>query len=91
MNMYGDYDVYRAPSSAPKHSVGYSSVAAKKTSTTPKLVLRQGDMVHHKVFGSGMVLTVLPMGNDALLEIAFDEHGTRKLMANTAFQYMTKE
>jgi DNA helicase-2/ATP-dependent DNA helicase PcrA len=41
-------------------------------------------MVRHNAFGKGMVLTVLPMGNDALLEIAFEEKGTKKLMANFA-------
>jgi len=30
------------------------------------------------------------MGNDALLEIAFDEIGTKKLMANTAGAHMKK-
>ena len=38
----------------------------------------------------GMILTVLPMGNDALLEIAFDGVGTKRLMANTAAQHMKK-
>ena len=47
-------------------------------------------MVNHRAFGRGMVLSVLPMGNDALLEIAFDEIGTKRLMANTASSHMTK-
>ena len=47
-------------------------------------------MVRHKTFGEGLVLTVLPMGNDAMLEIAFDGVGTKKLMANTASVHMTK-
>ena len=47
-------------------------------------------MVVHDVFGKGMVLTVLPMGNDALLEIAFDEIGTKKLMERTAAAHMKK-
>ena len=51
---------------------------------------RKGDMVNHRAFGRGMVLSVLPMGNDALLEIAFDEIGTKKLMANTASAHMSK-
>ena len=38
----------------------------------------------------GMILTVLPMGADALLEIAFDGVGTKRLMANTASQHMKK-
>ena len=49
-----------------------------------------GEMVQHKAFGRGMILTVLPMGNDALLEIAFDGVGTKRLMANTACQHMKK-
>jgi DNA helicase-2/ATP-dependent DNA helicase PcrA len=31
-----------------------------------------------------MVLSAVPMGNDTLLEIAFDQSGTKKLMANYA-------
>ena len=51
---------------------------------------RVGEMVEHTVFGRGMVVSVRPMGGDALLEIAFDEVGTKKLMQNTASQYMKK-
>ena len=47
-------------------------------------------MVMHKAFGKGMVLTVLPMGGDALLEIAFDGVGTKRLMANAAGAHMSK-
>ena len=43
-----------------------------------------GDRVKHKVFGQGTVIDVKPMGNDHLLEIAFDEKGTKKIMANFA-------
>lgn len=43
-----------------------------------------GDMVSHKVFGAGMVLSVVPMGNDHLVEIAFDSVGTKKVMAKFA-------
>ena len=48
-------------------------------------------MVIHKSFGRGMVLSVLPMGNDALLEIAFDKTGTKKLMQKAASQFLKKE
>ena len=50
----------------------------------------QGDMVEHTAFGRGMVLSVLKMGGDALLEIAFDQIGTKKLMAKTASAHMKK-
>ncbi len=43
-----------------------------------------GERVSHKVFGDGMILSVQPMGNDMLLEIAFDERGTKKIMAGFA-------
>ena len=51
---------------------------------------RPGDTVRHTSFGRGMVLSVVKMGNDALLEIAFNEKGTRRLMARTASAHMEK-
>lgn len=52
--------------------------------------LNKGDMVMHAAFGRGMVLSVMKMGGDALLEIAFDDIGTKKLMAKTASAHMKK-
>ena len=43
-----------------------------------------GDRVTHKIFGDGTVLGVSKMSNDALLEIAFDSRGTKKVMARFA-------
>ncbi len=43
-----------------------------------------GDTVGHKIFGTGVILSTQPMGNDVLLEIAFDKAGTKKIMANYA-------
>ena len=43
-----------------------------------------GDTAVHKTFGTGVVLSASKMGNDVLLEIAFDRAGTKKLMANYA-------
>ena len=57
---------------------------------TAVLELNKGDMVEHTAFGRGMVLTVVKMGGDALLEVAFDEIGTKKLMAKTASAHMKK-
>ena len=56
----------------------------------PKIELNKGDMVHHTAFGKGMVLSVLKMGADALLEIAFDNVGTKKLRANTAAAHLKR-
>jgi len=43
-----------------------------------------GERVMHKTFGEGMVLSLTPMGNDTLVEVAFDKVGTKKLMSNFA-------
>ena len=45
-------------------------------------VYTAGMRVKHKMFGEGMVLSVTDMGNDALLEVAFDKVGTKRLMRN---------
>lgn len=57
---------------------------------TTYLELNKGDMVEHTAFGRGMVLSVMKMGGDALLEIAFDQIGTKKLMAKTASAHMKR-
>ncbi len=43
-----------------------------------------GDMVRHMVFGEGVILSITPMGNDHLVEAAFDSVGTKKVMAKFA-------
>lgn len=85
---YGSsYSAYTAPVRKPQPKpVGSSITAAKST----YLELNQGDMVMHAAFGKGMVLSVMKMGGDALLEIAFDDIGTKKLMAKTASAHMKK-
>ena len=89
-SLYGDYDRY-TPASGQRREKRreYSSLGAKPQGA--KVQFAKGDMVVHRAFGRGMVLSVLPMGNDALLEIAFDEIGTKRLMANTAGAHMTKQ
>ena len=63
----------------------------KKTITPAvTLDLQKGDQVLHTAFGRGMVLTITKIGVDALLEIAFDQIGTKKLMLKTASQHMKK-
>ena len=82
---------YRKPTAtewtAPRTS--FTSAPAK-TASAPVQELNKGDMVHHTAFGKGMVLSVMKMGGDALLEIAFDQIGTKKLMAKTASVHMKK-
>ena len=62
--------------------------AAAKSGPLPDF--HKGDMLTHKAFGKGMVLSIQPMGGDALIEIAFDTVGTKKLMLKSASQHMTK-
>lgn len=45
---------------------------------------RAGDIVVHRVFGRGMVVSASPMSGDTLLEVAFETKGTKKMMANFA-------
>ena len=44
----------------------------------------------HEAFGDGMVISVTPMGWDALLEIAFDNVGTKRLMYKSASAHLKK-
>ena len=55
---------------------------------TPAISVRAGDMITHKAFGDGTVLTVTPMGPDSVLEIAFEKEGTKKLMLSTAGKFL---
>ncbi|MDR0890279.1 MAG: UvrD-helicase domain-containing protein [Oscillospiraceae bacterium] len=50
----------------------------------------KGDMVMHDAFGRGMILSALKVGNDVMLEIAFDQVGTKRLMARAASARMRK-
>jgi DNA helicase-2/ATP-dependent DNA helicase PcrA len=85
-----DYSTFRARQVS-DWSVPKSTYATHiPASSGPSLELNKGDMVNHTAFGRGMVLSVMKMGGDALLEIAFDEIGTKKLMAKTASSHMKK-
>lgn len=72
-------DIPRQNTSSNAHSFG--EVKAKQTKTADYSV---GDTVRHKTFGTGVVLSLQPMGNDMLMEVAFDRSGTKKLMAKFA-------
>ena len=89
VSIYGDeYNDFSQIPTRPKPQKDYSVHTQPKPA--PKVSFAAGEMVQHKAFGRGMILTVLPMGADALLEIAFDGVGTKRLMANTASQHMKK-
>ena len=67
-----------------------TGTAAVAAPASVMLELNKGDMVQHKAFGKGMVLTAMKVGGDVLLEIAFDQVGTKKLFAKTASVHMKK-
>ena len=81
----------RGSSFSGEHSFGgFSSqkkAPAPRVSAAPKTVAVDymvGDFVAHKTFGQGMVLSLTSMGNDTLVEVAFEKVGTKKLMAGFA-------
>ena len=55
------------------------SVGAKTSGT-----YTAGERVSHNIFGEGTIVSVKPMANDSMLEIAFEKVGTKKIMANYA-------
>ena len=85
---FGESSGYGGPAKNPRPKFTGTPATAAKPVTY--LELNKGDMVLHAAFGRGMVLSVMKMGGDALLEIAFDDIGTKKLMAKTASAHMKK-
>lgn len=77
-----------------KPSYGVSSIGTRgntgRTAAPMTLQLQKGEMVQHDAFGQGMVISITPMGGDALLEIAFDNVGTKRLMYKSASAHLKK-
>ena len=73
----------------PKSSAAQKLAAQKPAASAPLLQLSSGDQIRHKTFGDGLVISVTPMGGDALIEVAFDTVGTKKLMLKTAGVHIT--
>lgn len=46
--------------------------------------IRHGDKVRHEKFGSGKIVSVLPVADDAILEIEFQDYGKKKLLTKQA-------
>ena len=68
----------RAESAASGRHIGVGGRPAQTPDTERFAV---GDRVRHNTFGEGLVVAAKAMGNDCLLEIAFDTVGTKKVMA----------
>ncbi len=83
----GVHSYKASPTPAPRP---LKSVSTKPRSAGLPMQLQQGDMVEHTAFGKGMVLSIRPMGGDALVEVAFDNVGSKKLMLKSAGVHMKK-
>ncbi len=59
-------------------------ISATRAKTSAAGDWQAGDTVSHKTFGVGHIQSVQPMGNDTLLTIAFEQVGTKKIMATFA-------
>ena len=77
-----------APTKAYNAYTLQNQLAHKKAETSAQtksnVEFAVGDRVSHNIFGEGTVLSIKKMSNDAMLEVAFDKVGTKKLMANFA-------
>ena len=99
---FGDFGSSRQTTTESRTDFSYGSVRSSRHSATmaagftgsssakPALQLNKGDMIRHRTFGQGMVISVRPMGGDALIEVAFDQVGTKKLMLKAAGVHITK-
>ena len=90
------YGGFERSASRPAYGAGrgtgtsYTAAGAGKAGSGTGLSLMKGDQVRHKAFGKGMVLSVQPTGGDTLVEIAFDNVGTKRLMLKFAAAQMEK-
>jgi DNA helicase-2/ATP-dependent DNA helicase PcrA len=78
----GKQDIKPAPERQPLQNAPVSAAPAASFS--------KGDVIKHKAFGRGLITDVQPTGGDALLEVAFDSVGTKRLMLKSAAAYMSK-
>ncbi len=98
---YGSYGGYgqrsaapvvtRRESAEPKAGALRSAAGASKAApkaAAPRMQIQAGETVEHDAFGRGLVLSVRTMGGDALVEVAFDSVGTKKLMLKMAAQHL---
>jgi len=67
-----------------KPSGGISSMLKPKTAQVAAVIYNPGDYVEHPTFGKGFIISTKAVGADTLYEIAFDDVGTKKIMASYA-------
>ena len=84
-----------APSGGPSRPVQTrparpSYQEARPAAASPALSLSKGDRVEHRAFGQGTVLSVQPMGGDALVQVDFAGTGPKKLMLKAAAKHLKR-
>ena len=84
---------FASHSGHPASGGGFSTAPGRrvvKKQSAPLMQLDVGDQVEHTAFGKGTVRAIRAMGGDALVEVAFEEKGTKKLMLKSAGAHMKK-
>ena len=86
---FEDYSkaTYRPKTVSKQSASSINSNRYKKTVTvenSSNILYHVGDKVEHAAFGTGIILSIQPIGNDNLLEIEFSRVGTKKLFAKFA-------
>ena len=71
------------PKSVPAPEIK-GTVGVHKPAQPAEISYTVGDLVMHRVFGKGRVLSMTRMSNDMLVEVAFESKGVKKIMANFA-------
>ncbi|MBR2131921.1 MAG: UvrD-helicase domain-containing protein, partial [Oscillospiraceae bacterium] len=84
------YEVPKAKRTAPRSTKSPTVGFTSEQKSNAQLFVQKGDMIRHRSFGEGMVLSVRPMGGDAMIEVAFEQVGTKKLMLKAAGVHITK-
>ncbi len=79
-----DNPVTAVHSSTLQQQLARNKMHAVTPAKTENTSYSAGERVQHNVFGDGTIISSKPMANDALLEIAFDKAGTKRIMANHA-------
>jgi len=89
---YGSASGYGSRQPGKAASKPKQSAASRSVNNTPKASkdYSTGDEITHTAFGHGFITSITPTGGDALLEIAFDEVGTKRMLLNSAAAYMKK-
>lgn len=77
----------KPPVQAVKSMSLQQQLAKNKSKSVPSAsaaLYSAGERVKHNIFGEGTILSVKQMASDAMLEIAFEKVGTKKIMATFA-------